>query len=342
MHPHYAWHVSPCLTSTPTLPCTPTMPTYTTTMPVTYPHHALYLTMVTCTTSIPDTYPYHTLHGPPPCLIWTTTIPDIYPSPRLACATTLPDMYHHYACHVPPPCLTCLRGLWRSCMGSEFSAGWDFSSALLLSLGDPLNLSRFLYRSKGKLIVAPSLKNMSVDLSHCLQILRKSGTAPLLLRDRRLTQWFCPTYYSNEESFHCAIGTRATRKLNYKVTSGFKARHRRGTCEVLLSFPVFFNFLFLSLIVLLCAVRPFESLLLWLTPSVIGGCNPFRRGNDRVENYKIKMNICHVHRVSRKPTHPLLSHCSSLACTCSSELPSSCTQQILPPSLLFSLSPSKQ
>lgn len=153
-----------------------------------------------------------------------------------------------------------------------------------------------------------------------------------------LTHCFCPTYDSNKEGFHCVIGTRAAGKLKYTVTSGFRARRRRGTREVLLSFPAFFNFLFLSLIVLLYALRPFESLL-WLTPSVIGGCNPFRRGNDRVENYKIKMNVRHVHSISRKPTHPLLSRCSSLACTCSSELPSSCTQQILPPSLCLVSAP---
>lgn len=333
---HHAWQIPPPSHAPPLCPHTlPPCLSHTLTMPCTPPWWHVPPPYLTHTPTIPYMDHHHAWYGPPPCLTYTHHHAWHVQPPSLTCTITMPVMYHHHA--------------WHVYVGSGDHA-WEVSSLLAgispqpycFPLGDPLNLSRFLYRSKGKLIVATSLKNMSVNLSHCLQILRKSGTAPLLLRDRRLTQCFCPTYYSNKESFHCVIGTRATGKLNYKVTSGFKARRRRGTHEVLLSFPAFFNFLFLSLIVLLCALRSFESLLLWLTPAVIGGCNPLRRGNDRVENYKIKMNICHVHSVSRKPTHPLLSRCSSLACTCSSELPSSCTQQILPPSLLFSLNPSKQ
>lgn len=136
---HHAWQVPPpshapppcphtllpCLSYTLAMPCTPTM--------------------VTCTTSIPDTYPYYTLHEPPPCQHVATTMPDMYNYHAWLIPTTTLDICNHHPWCVPPLCLSCTATMpdmftgalkiefGSSCMWSELSADWGFSSAQLLS-----------------------------------------------------------------------------------------------------------------------------------------------------------------------------------------------------------------
>lgn len=138
MHPYSAWHVSPCLTSTPTIPCIPTVPTYTITVPVIYPCHALY-------PHHGDMYHLHTWHVPLLYLTWTTTMPTC--SHHHAWHVQLPCLTytHHHTWHMQPPSLVCTTTmpdmftgalrieLGSSCMWSELSADWGFSSAQLLS-----------------------------------------------------------------------------------------------------------------------------------------------------------------------------------------------------------------
>lgn len=166
MHPHHA-HIHYHHACHIPLPC-----------PV--PHHGdMYhlhtwrvpLSYLTWTTTTPTCTHHHTWHGPPPCPTYTHHHTWHVQSPSLTCTITMPVMYHHQVWHV---------------YVSSGDHAYEVSSLLTVvsphpycfPLEDTLNLFRFPYRSQGKLIVATSLKNMSVNLSHCLQILMKSGTLP--------------------------------------------------------------------------------------------------------------------------------------------------------------------